>query len=129
MNFLQRFLYGRNGLDGLGLFTLALYMALYIVSAVTGWWPLYYVSMALAVVFVYRVLSRNLARRQRENAAFGRIFAPLRRWARTRRCIRADKAHRYFKCPKCGQRLRVPRVEGKLRVTCRACGTTFETKK
>ncbi|MCM1440850.1 MAG: hypothetical protein NC131_16865 [Roseburia sp.] len=128
MNFLQRFMYGRNGLDSLGLFTMALYMAIYLVSAFTGWWPLYYVSSLLAFAFLFRVLSRNLPRRQKENAAFQRAFAPLTRWVRRRRLIRQDKAHRYLKCPNCHQQLRVPRGKGKLRVTCRACGGTFEAK-
>lgn len=128
MNFLQRFMYGRNGVDALGLFTMALYMAAYLVSQFTGWWPLYYVSILLAFVFLFRVLSHNLSRRQRENAAFLRVFAPLRRWIRRRKMIRQDKAHRYLKCPSCHQQLRVPRGKGKLRVTCRSCGVSFETK-
>ena len=128
MNFLQRFLYGRNGLDNLGLFTLLLYMVLYLVGAFTGWWPLYYISMGLEAVFLFRMLSRNLPQRQKENAAFARFFAPATRWLRRQRMIRQDKAHRYLKCPNCRQQLRVPRGKGRLRVTCRSCGTTFEAK-
>ena len=37
-----------------------------------------------------------------------------------------DEAHKYFKCPVCGQHLRVPRGAGKIRVTCRVCGAQFE---
>ena len=38
------------------------------------------------------------------------------------------KQYKYFMCPQCAQRLRVPRGKGKLRVTCTNCGNVFETK-
>ena len=47
---------------------------------------------------------------------------------RLRRTIHRDKDHRYFKCPNCGQQLRVPRGKGKITVTCRNCGVSFEEK-
>jgi len=48
--------------------------------------------------------------------------------ARLRRTIHRDKEHCYFKCPNCGQQLRVPRGKGKITVTCRSCGAVFEEK-
>lgn len=38
------------------------------------------------------------------------------------------KQYKYFICPQCAQRLRVPRGKGKLRVTCTNCGNVFETR-
>ena len=38
------------------------------------------------------------------------------------------KQYKYFYCPQCTQRLRVPRGKGKLRVTCTHCGNVFEVK-
>ena len=43
-----------------------------------------------------------------------------------RRTMAQDKDHRYFKCPNCGQQLRVPKGKGKLNITCRNCGVSFE---
>ena len=40
----------------------------------------------------------------------------------------ADKDHKYFFCPKCGQSVRVPKGAGKIRVTCPKCGEKFEKK-
>ena len=42
--------------------------------------------------------------------------------------VRRDKEHRYFKCPNCGQYLRVPRGKGKITVNCRNCGASFEER-
>lgn len=128
VNFLRRVMAGRYGLDQLGLFNMFLYFVLYLVSLFTGWLVFYVLSVLFVALFLFRSLSRNLPRRQRENAAFLKLTAPVRNWWRTQRMIRTDKAHRYFKCPNCGQHLRVPRGNGKIRVTCRACGTSFEKK-
>jgi transcription elongation factor Elf1 len=38
-----------------------------------------------------------------------------------------DKEHRYFKCPNCGQYLRVPKGKGKIHINCR-CGYTMYRK-
>ena len=40
----------------------------------------------------------------------------------------ADKDHKYFFCPKCGQSVRVPKGAGKIRFTCPKCGEKFEKK-
>ena len=40
----------------------------------------------------------------------------------------ADKDHKYFFCPKCGQSVRVPKGASKIRVTCPKCGEKFEKK-
>jgi len=38
------------------------------------------------------------------------------------------RQYKYFHCNQCGQRLRVPRGKGRLRVTCTRCGNRFETR-
>lgn len=102
------------------------YLVLYLVGLFTHWLPLSLLGASLAVWCIFRMLSRNIAARRRENAKYLALTAPLRSWLRRRHAIRTDKAHRYFKCPNCGQQLRVPRVSGKIKITCRACGTVFE---
>ena len=62
------------------------------------------------------------------DARFLALAGPAIRWLRMRRTIRRDKEHRYFKCPNCGQQLRVPRGKGKITVTCRGCGASFQEK-
>lgn len=128
MGFLQRFMYGRYGGDNLGRALIAVYFVLYLAGLLTRWSILVYLSAAAAAWCIFRMLSRNVEKRRRENAKYLAVTAPLRNWLRRRRAIRTDKTHRYFKCPNCGQQLRVPRVSGKIKITCRACGTVFEEK-
>ena len=103
-----------------------LYLALYLLFAATRFVPLYWLTVVLIITALFRTLSRNLTRRREENVKFLRLIDPAVRWMRLRRTIRRDKEHRYFKCPNCGQMLRVPRGKGKITVTCRGCGASFQ---
>lgn len=127
-NAIQRFMYGRYGTDPLNLFLLVLYVLTYFLFAVTRFAPLYWVSLVLIFICLFRLLSRNIPRRRAENAKFLQLTTPAVRWFRLRRTIHRDKEHRYFKCPNCGQQLRVPRGKGRITVTCRGCGATFQEK-
>ena len=127
-NAIQRFMYGRYGNDPLNLFLIGLYLLIYLVSLFVRLGVLYWASFALMAAALLRMLSRNIERRQMENARFMRMAGPVLAWLHFRRGIRRDKEHVYFKCPSCGQRLRVPKGKGKITVTCRSCGASFEEK-
>ena len=127
-NALQRFLYGRYGNDQLNWFLIGLYLVLYILSLLTGFGLFYWISVFLVFITLFRMLSRNLAQRRTENAKFMQKAGPVLQWFRLQRTMRRDKEHCYFKCPSCGQYLRVPRGKGKITVTCRGCGASFQEK-
>ena len=110
MNFIQRLMYGRYGVDQLSVFLFALYLVFYLLSA------------------VFHKFSRNIVRRRGENARFMTVAGPAIRWVKLRRTIHRDKDHLYFKCPNCGQQLRAPWGKGKITVNCRNCGVSFEEK-
>ena len=127
-NAIQRFMYGRYGTDQLNLALLVLYLVLYLISALRRLEILYWLSLAVLFLLLFRTLSRNAARRRAENAKFLQVSGPVMRWWRFQRTVHRDKEHRYFKCPNCGQQLRVPRGKGKITVTCRSCGASFEER-
>ena len=74
------------------------------------------------------MMSRQIDKRRAENAKFLQMAGPVIRWFKMRRTIARDKEHRYFRCPNCGQYLRVPRGKGKINVNCRNCGISFEER-
>ena len=125
---MSRFMAGRYGGDQLNLFLIALYVVLYVVFLFTRLLMLELIGTVVLVVSLFRTLSRNIERRRAENARFLQTVRPLwRRWMGFR--ARAhDKEHRYFKCPNCGQQMRVPRGKGRITVHCRTCGAAFEEK-
>ena len=128
-NFLSRFLIGRYGPDQL---STALIVVSVIVSLVVNIIGIPFgaiLSYALLVFALFRILSRNITARRRENDRFLRFWAPLK--ARTKKFfkrLKDMKTHKYFNCPACKNTLRVPRGRGKLNITCPRCGERFIKK-
>lgn len=124
-NALYRFMYGRNGVDALSWALVVLEVVLSLLSAfihVRGVsQALYFVCTALMFVVLLRIFSRDLARRQAENAKFLTWWTPKANAMRGAKARRADKAHKYVRCS-CGAYCRVPRGVGKIELTCPKCG-------
>ena len=118
-------MYGRHGVDALSWALVVLEVVLSLLSSfihVRGVsQALYFVSTALMFVVLLRIFSRNLARRQAENAKFLTWWTPKANAIRGARARRADKAHKYVRCS-CGAYCRVPRGVGKIELTCPKCG-------
>lgn len=127
-NFLSRFMAGRYGTDQLNTALMITYLALYLISILSGWAVLYWVALVLVFVTLFRCLSRQVDRRRAENTKFLQVVRPVRRKLKNMMARIKDKDHRYFKCPNCKQQMRVPRGKGRITVHCRSCGATFEEK-
>ena len=125
---LTRFMTGRYGEDQFNVFLMVLYVSLYVIFLFTRLVFLELLAVSLVFFSLFRALSRNLPRRRVENARFLQIVRPLIRRFSAFRARAKDKEHRYFKCPNCGQQMRVPRGKGRITVHCRSCGATFEEK-
>ena len=128
MNWLRRMMYGRYGGDQLSFFLIGLYVVVYVLSYLPHMGFLSWLGLLLLAWSLYRSLSRQIDRRRAENARFLALAGPVIRWFKMRRTIHRDRVQRYFRCPNCGQFLRVPRGMGKITVNCRSCGVTFEEK-
>ena len=125
---LQQMMYGRNGADALSTVALWLSVALWVVFLFSGWPFVYALSIVLIFYSLFRVFSRQTDKRRSENARFLTLARPMARRVSTFRARLHDKDHRYFHCPNCKQQMRVPRGKGRIQVTCRNCGITFEEK-
>jgi RNase P subunit RPR2 len=119
---------GRYGMDQLNTFLMVLYLLLYLVFIFVRWFPLELLALVLLIITLLRMLSRKHDRRRAENAKFLQLTRPMNRKAKNLRVRLKDREHRYFKCPGCGQQMRVPRGKGRITVHCRSCGATFEEK-
>lgn len=128
MNWLRRMMYGRYGGDQLSWFLLAVYVLLSLLSGLPYLGILSWAALAVLVWSFYRMFSRRYDRRRAENARFLSLAGPAICWVKMRRTILRDREHRYFRCPNCGQYLRVPRGKGRITINCRSCGVSFEEK-
>ena len=120
---LRRFMAGRYGSDQLGRWLLGLAVVLIILGMIgnrTGSTVLAGLSLLAYVPLIwsiFRMYSRNIEARRRENAALQRFLTRLR-----------DRDHRYYHCPKCRQTVRVPRGRGRINIRCPKCGEQFIKK-
>lgn len=128
-----RIMAGRNGPDHLNRFLSVVFLILSVCSVFVRnarlASVLYTLSMALFVYVMFRMLSRNIYRRQQENGAYLRERYKITSWwngLRDRWAQRKD--YKFYKCPSCRTRLRVPRGKGKLNIVCRKCGTSFQRR-
>lgn len=129
MNFLRRFMAGRYGGDQLNNVFLLLSLLLILLERFTRWRWITVPVLALLCLCYFRVFSRNIQARYAENQRFLHWWRPLgTRLHNIGLRFRDRKTHRYFKCPHCRQRLRVPRGRGKINITCPHCQHQFIRK-
>ena len=101
---------GRQGPDDIVIFCTNLAFVLVVINlfARTGW--LGWVALVLIAYAVFRIQSKNLGARARENAAFLKALGPARPWVQNPKAAFAEaKGYKHVKCASCGQRVRVPR--------------------
>lgn len=125
---MRRFARGRYGTDklntvilwtGIMFLLVALLLSLFLSDKALGIVSPILTILSYVCLFVslFRCLSRNTYKRYQENRRFLFRMEKLR-----------DREHRYFKCPKCRQSVRVPRGKGKLSISCPRCREKFIRK-
>ena len=123
----QNFFQKHPGFDLYSLFWLIVLAVL--VGLGRFYFPLLIPALIVLVYLIFRLLSKKQANRQVENARFRALIRDLLQWfGRKKRTMQPDKEFYYFKCPTCGQPLRIPRGLGTVKITCRKCQAQFETK-
>ena len=114
---LQRFMAGRSGVDQLNIALLICGLVLSLVGSFSGLGLFYYLAYLPLLLALWRMLSRNVAARRKENEWLKGILRRLK-----------DHTHCYFRCPKCRQRVRVPKGKGRISIRCPKCGESFVKK-
>jgi len=123
---LSRFMQGRYGTDHLNRFIIGASMAILLVSLVTGWRIFYSVGLMLMILSYFRLFSRNISNRYQENQKYlgikNRFISFFTKKGKT---FNQKKLYRFFKCPSCKQKVRVPKGKGKIEISCPKCGAKF----
>lgn len=129
---IAQFMYGRRGMDEFSLFLLIATVVLILIGSMFGGILRSLFSLVEMVGLVYcylRVFSRNIYKRQQENAWYLRKKKAVVCWFRSvKDRWQQRKEYKFFRCPSCRTLLRVPKNKGKLLLTCRKCGNRFERK-
>ena len=124
-----RFMYGRNGNDRLNGAIFWAYFVLLIVSLFFKSIVLWILELILVAIYLFRFLSRNIYRRQKENRVFLKAWNKFTGFFKLQKNkFRDRKTHVYRKCELCHVMLRLPKKKGKHTVRCPHCGKSFSVK-
>lgn len=124
-----RFMSGRYGADQLSYAMVIGALVMTVIGALSGLGILTLMADALLIVMFVRMFSRDRLRRAHENQVYLEKTQNVRRaateWLNR---MKNSKKYRYYSCPKCKTRLRVPRGVGNVTITCKSCGEKFDKK-
>ena len=125
----RKFMIGRNGADELSLALLIGGLVAAILSSLFASAVLNLLSTVLYVLCVFRMFSKNIAKRYEEN----RKFVAWRQNHKTsvsqaKVRLKNMRQYKYFKCPECNSLLKLPRKVGEVTVTCGKCRHEFKKK-
>lgn len=128
------FMYGRNGMDSLNLFLFGVYFVMMItlwIVTLFGNAIIYTVisvlMMIVSIFMIFRLLSKNLYKRQNENRKFLSIKASVKSYINLQKAkIKDRNTHIYKKCPNCKAVLRLKKIKGKHRASCPKCLNSFD---
>ncbi len=132
VSFLQKFamwMQGRNGPDQLYKFLLYLSLLILILNAFLRSWIIELILLLVIAFMVFRMFSKNVAKRRKENQIYLNVkTSVIRFFRRIRSRIVNRKTNVYRKCPQCKTVLCMPRKKGKHQVSCPRCHHHFEVK-
>ena len=120
---------GRHGFDTLTGDMLVLWLLIGFINSFIGSRIVSLVILVFPAFAVWRMFSKNLAKRDAENAK----YLKLRRktvdfFKLSKRKFSERKTHKYYKCSNCSAQLRVKREKGEHTVVCPKCGKELHVK-
>ena len=126
---LSRFMYGRYGVDQLSKFMLIVTFILCILSPFIQGSIGSLISMLIflmIIIIYFRMFSKNIYKRSAENEKYMKITGKVRGKINSEKNIASQrKYYRFYRCPGCGQRIRVPKGHGKIQIRCPKCNEKF----
>lgn len=118
-----------NGADNLGLTIIIAALILVLLGRLLRLQALTLLSAALYLWAFYRMLSHNVAKRHEENRRFKELLQKCRtELGQGLARLKNIRKYKYYRCPNCKSRLRMPRGIGEKTVTCSKCGHSFRKK-
>ena len=140
-NRFQQFMYGRYGMDQLNRFLSTVALIILVVSMFIRRPIVEIIALALLFWCYYRMFSKNIAKRSAENQKYMNFryravcfFKKGRNGGSTNFAQKQvkwkahqeqKKIYRFYSCPNCSQKVRVPKGKGKICITCPKCRTEF----
>jgi len=123
---LSRFMLGRYGTDSLNQFLTLFWLVLAVLNLIFRSVFLSLMELILCFSVFFRMLSKNIIKRQKENADWYRFSTKMKHKIRHLLVrFKERKTTRFFSCPHCKASIRMPRKIGRFQIRCQKCGNTF----
>ncbi len=115
-----QFMQGRYGVDKLNRALSVAAMVLIVLDLFVRIRIFWYIALALLVWMYVRMFSRNIPARYREGQK--------ETWATMQAQKKANEGYHIYKCPRCSQKIRIPKGKGHIMVRCPKCQFEFHKK-
>ncbi|MCD8053380.1 MAG: hypothetical protein LUF00_04940 [Lachnospiraceae bacterium] len=126
---MRQFMSGRYGADQLGRFLMGAAVVTLIIYMISRVSLFYLLALACLIWYYYRAMSRNCSKRYEENLRYLQIQnRVMGRFRLMKTHLQQRKTYRFYKCPSCKQKVRVPKGRGKISITCPKCHAEFIRK-
>lgn len=126
---IQQFMTGRYGADPFGQVLMGISMVLLVISLFSRWNIFYILALGLMGYEYYRMMSKQISKCYEENQKFMNWrYKVVVKWNQKKEHLKQRKVYRFFQCPSCKQKVRVPKGKGKICITCPKCKTEFMKK-
>lgn len=126
---LMGFLQGRYGIDQLTRFIIYVSLGLMVFTLFFHNSLLYLIAVIGIIYAYFRIFSKNISKRYSENQAYLRLrYKVVGKFNNWKLRMKDSRTHRIFRCPSCGQKIRVPRNKGKISIKCPKCRIEFVRK-
>lgn len=121
---LQRFMMGRYGIDEVYKFLFVIYMLLFLLGLFVKWEILTYLEVIVVVIMFYRVFSKNISSRKKEEKLYLQLKKKVSKpFYNIKRNFLDRDYYVYKKCHNCGKTLKLPLPpkRGIQKVKCPSC--------
>lgn len=146
----MQFMQGRYGADKFSQFLSGVILVLIILELIFRNPLLWWLSLILLIYMYFRMFSRNIAKRYNENRKYLEISGKIRhsrfgcafgngmrslsgqlqnlgwRLRQNAEERKRNAGYHIYKCPQCGQKIRIPKGKGRIMVRCPKCGKEFK---
>ncbi len=131
-----QFMQGRYGVDKLNRALSVAAMVLIVLDLFVRIRIFWYIALALLVWMYVRMFSRNIPARYREGQKYEEYAVKFRgkmqpfwyklthlkeTWATMQAQKKANEGYHIYKCPRCSQKIRIPKGKGHIMVRCPKC--------
>lgn len=123
---IQRFMIGRYGGDEFNRFLMGVTMVSVVLDLFIRTHFIYLLGAVCLILCYCRMLSKNIGRRSQENQKYlNLVFKAKEGWMNTKFKFNQTRKYHIYKCPNCGQKIRIPRGKGKISIHCPKCSKDF----